>query len=89
MVVEYEKYCMERIKCYAKQNNPLRIYSFLLDNIVFLNKVEEKTKNVFVEKAKELYEECDEKINTAHSDKLRDKFLKIQIVLNLFLQKVN
>jgi hypothetical protein len=86
LLYEYHQHCIEEIKLYMQNNDILRIYQFLLQNLGFVF-YHDKFRNVVIEKAKELSIQCDDKMNTVEDDESRNKFLELKSVLQEFLDK--
>ena len=89
MVLDYKKECIKTIKKYINKNKVYECYTFLLENLDFVNNVSEKFKNATISKAYALLDECDDKINNTDSENFKIKCVNIRNILTEYLQKVD
>lgn len=85
MVADYRKYFIDTVKEYIYKNKVYQCYSFLLQNIDFVNNFNEKFKFRSITRAYELIEECDYKINNSDSENFKNKILNIRTILTQYL----
>jgi hypothetical protein len=85
MGVDYKKYCIDTIKEYVNKNKVYECYAFLLENLDFVNNTSVKFKNASIEKAYDLIEQCDDKINNTDSENFKIKIVNTRNVLTQYL----
>jgi hypothetical protein len=89
MVHDYKKHCLKTIKKFINKNKVYECYSFLLENLDFVNNSSQKFKDATISKAHDLIEQCDDKINNTDSENFKVKCVNIRNILTEYLSHFN
>lgn len=85
MVFDYKKHCIDTIREYINKNEVYECYLFLLHNLDFVKNSGKKFKRISIEKAYNLIEQCDDKINNTDCENFKVKIVNTRNILTQYL----